>query len=132
VFDGHREADVASDLIELAPEEPGTVRRAGYDRWSQECRRCRRTFFVYSPREPYEGGVLMRDIPCPHCHRARVEVAVQRSARPVLIVPVERAESAWFLRRVARRGRERYLIGRARLISLCFSLRRLMFPERRS
>lgn len=30
----------------------------------------------------------MQAVPCPHCHRARVEILVHRSPRPVLVVPV--------------------------------------------
>jgi hypothetical protein len=100
---------------ELPPEPASTLRaRSGYQAWWHDCPQCGRDFCVYVPQGEASPFPLTQGVPCPHCHRAQVEVLVERSAQPILVVPATRAWSYIQARRARRavdRGR-RYLLGR--------------------
>jgi len=63
---------------------------------------CRRDFRVYVPVDSQLAGALTLDVPCPHCHRHRVEVLIGLVSGPILVEPADRTWIEWRLRRMAR------------------------------
>jgi hypothetical protein len=79
--------------VQELPSEPAAnlVARSGYQAWRHDCRQCGGDFCVYVPAGGALAFPLTQAVPCPHCHLAQVEVLVERSARPILVVPITRA-----------------------------------------
>jgi len=90
-------------IVEVPPKRDAAASiPPGHAYWHQECVACRRDFRVYVPVDSQLAGALTLDVPCPHCHRHRVEVLIGLVSGPILVEPADRTWIEWRLRRMAR------------------------------
>jgi hypothetical protein len=86
-------------IVEVPPKRDAAASiPPGHACWHQECVACHRDFRVFVPVDSGSVGGLTLDVPCPHCHRHRVEVLIGVSG-PILVEPVDRTWLEWRVRR---------------------------------
>jgi hypothetical protein len=86
-------------IVEIAPRRAtAQATPPGHQVYREECFRCHRDFRVYVP-DGQAFGILVLDVPRPHCHRFRAEVRVEHAELPVLVEPTQRSWVGWRVRR---------------------------------
>ena len=97
--------DKGSPAVQLLPALPNQLKEAaGYRGSFEDCSACHRDFWVLVPAAEM-GRALTVEIPCPHCHAARSEVAMAASERPVFVQGIRRRWVVWQWRSVRRLSR---------------------------
>lgn len=97
--------DQGSPAVQLLPAPPTQLKEVdGYRGLVEDCLACHRDFWVLVPSVKM-GPALTLEVPCPHCHATRNEVAMTASERPVFVQGIQRPWISWQWREVRRLSR---------------------------